>query len=108
MRFVPSLDDSVMAGIAGLVAAVVAAATALFSGPAVWKSDAAHTPPPPPIAAPTSTDELPAHVDLSHVSPDSGFPLTDRVLLKEEVVDDINAQLDEVLKDVAAQDHRRR
>lgn len=124
MRFVPSLDDSVLVHIAGGLTAVVAAATALFSGHALFdgRAEGASTPPPPDVVEMGYSDpdsDLPMRYAASATAErdtgsggDSGTspatPLCDRVRVKEADVDTMNAQLDGLLAEVKTRQGQRR
>jgi len=126
MRFVHSLDDSVLVPIAGGLTAIVAAATALFSGHAFFRgehqSDTAdsHSPISVEVSLVESavvedsafTSDSSLYIDTGHRQ-DFGSPegesLCGRVLSKEADVDTMNEQLDTLLQDVrAARGHRRK
>jgi len=127
MRFVHSLDDSVLVHIAGGLTAVVAAATALFSGHALFggHADVASNPPPPDIVEamgyfdPDSYSDPPTWY-VASTGRDTGreadgtetgtaTPLCDRVRVKEVDVDTMNEQIDDLLTEVKTrQGHRRR
>lgn len=127
MRFVPSLDDNVLVHIAGGLTAVVAAATALFSGQALFggHADVASTPPPPDIVeemgysdpdsdppmwyiASATAGRDTGSGDETGTSTATATPLCDRVRVKEADVDTMNEHIDGLLTEVKSRQVQRR
>lgn len=123
MRFVPSLDDSVLVHIAGGLTAVVAAVTALFSGQALFggHADVASTPPPPDIVEEMGYSDPDSDPPMwyiasatagrdtgSDTSTSTATPLCDRVRVKEADVDTMNEHIDGLLTEVRSRQVQRR
>ena len=125
MRFVHSLDDSVLVHIAGGLTAVVAAATALFSGHALFggRSEVASPPPPPDVVEEMGYSDPDSDPPMWYIASatagrdtgsgsDSGTstatPLCDRVRTKEADVDTMNEHIDGLLTEVKARQVQRR
>jgi len=126
MRFVHSLDDSVLGPLAGGLAATVAAITALVSGPALFSGDADTAypnPHSPEVAVVGPLDDSASGSDIdSSLFFDTGDGMTSmpdlnpvedslcgRVLNKEADVDTMNDNIDTILRDMkSGRGHRRR
>ena len=116
MRFVHSLDDSVLGIVAGGVAALVATATALFSGHAYIErggvpfesfhagDSAAHS----GVWSDGDTGSA-AHASVPvGADPAPEGSLCEPILLREGDVDELNEQIDELLRDVKSGKAQRR
>lgn len=124
MKFAHSLDDSLLVPVFGMVAAALAAATAMFGGSVV---DDGHEPPDMDYVVPSVA---PAHYDvmgrfdtgtvsvplpearIDHhaymvVHEDAGT-LSEHVLDSEPDVDELNEQLDTVVRDLKSSRGQRR
>jgi hypothetical protein len=132
MRFVHSLDDNVLAHVAGGLTAIVAAATALFSGHILVGGTAPAAPHPPAepyveavpyddsgtsdrdpvqsLRADTADEHLGLATDSAGAStqPATVGGLSSHILGKEDAVDAMNTDIDTLLQDVKSGRGQRR
>lgn len=125
MRFVHSLDDSVLAIFSVGLATVVAAVTALFSGHALFggRAEVASPPPPPDVVeemgySDPDSDPPTWYIASATAGRDTGSgsdsdtstatPLCDRIRTNEADVDTMNEQIDDLLQEVKSRQNQRR
>lgn len=109
MRFVQSLDDSALGFVAGGVAALVATVTALFSGHAYIEKNGAAVEAFLVGDSAVHSGVLPeGDTGSAWADPAPSGALCDPILRREDDVDDLNEQIDELLRDVKSHKVQRR